>query len=279
MQVGAGDLTTTIVQMVSTWGLRVIGAVAVLVVGWTVAKWVRRLVRRTLEHTKTEPVLIGFVSGLVYYGLLAFVIVAVLNLFGVQTTSFVAVLGAAGFAIGMAFQGTLGNFSAGVMLLVFRPFSAGDFVEAGGVSGTVRDIGLFATRLDTPDNVEILVPNSSVFGNVIRNFNGNETRRLDLEVGIHYRDDIGTAISACEELLAGDERVLRDPAPVVAVAGLGDSSVKLMVRPWCRADVYWPLRADLTRGLKEGLEAAGCSIPFPQHDVHLFGTVPVGEGA
>jgi small conductance mechanosensitive channel len=279
MQVGAGDLTTTVVQAVSTWGLRVLGAVAVLVVGWTVSKWVRRLVRRALEHTRTEPVLIGFVSGLAYYGLLAFVVLAVLNLFGIQTTSFVAVMGAAGFAIGLAFQGTLGNFSAGVMLLVFRPFSAGDFVEAGGVSGTVRDIGLFATRLDTPDNVRILVPNSAVFGNVIRNFNGNDTRRLDLEVGIDYDDDIGTAIAACEDLLAREGRVLSEPAPVVAVAGLGDSSVKLMVRPWCRTEDYWPLRADLTRGLKAGLEAAGCSLPFPQRDVHLVGAEAAGEVA
>ncbi len=278
MQVGAGDLTAAVVQTVSTWGLRVLGAVAVLVVGWSAAKWARRLVRRALEHTRTEPVLVGFVSGLVYYGLLAFVMLAVLNLFGIQTTAFVAVLGAAGFAIGLAFQGTLGNFSAGVMLLVFRPFSAGDFVEAGGVSGTVRDIGLFATRLDTPDNVRILVPNSEVFGNVIRNFNGNDTRRLDLEVGIDYEDDIGTAIAACEELLAGEARVLSEPAPVVAVAGLGDSSVNLMVRPWCRVEDYWPLRADLTRGLKEGLEAAGCSLPFPQRDVHMFRAGTAGEG-
>lgn len=279
MQVGAGDLATTVVQTVSTWGLRVLGAVAVLVIGWTVSKWVRRFVRRALERTRTEPVLIGFLSGLVYYGLLAFVIIAVLNLFGVQTTSFVAVLGAAGFAIGMAFQGTLGNFSAGVMLLVFRPFSAGDFVEAGGVSGTVRDIGLFATRLDTPDNVRVLVPNSAVFGNVIRNFNGNDTRRLDLEVGIDYGDDIGTAIATCEEILEREDRILRDPAPVVAVAGLGDSSVNLMVRPWCKPQDYWPLRADLMRQLKEGLEAAGCSIPFPQRDVHLHEAAPAGEGA
>jgi small conductance mechanosensitive channel len=279
MQVDAGDLTSTVVHAVSTWGLRVLGAVAVLVIGWSASKWVRRLVRRGLERSSTEPMLTGFLSGLVYYGLLAFVLLAVLNLFGIQTTSLVAVMGAAGFAIGLAFQGTLGNFSAGVMLLVFRPFAAGDFVETGGVSGTVKDIGLFATRLDTPDNVRILVPNSSVFGNVIRNFSGNDTRRLDLEVGIDYDDDIGTAIAACEELLAREERVLSDPAPVVAVAGLGNSSVNLMVRPWCRTEDYWPLRRDLTRGLKEGLEAAGCSLPFPQRDVHLFRTEAATEGA
>lgn len=279
MQAGTENLASTIVNTISTWGLRVVGAVLVLAVGWTVARWVRRLVRHGLERARSEPVLSGFVSAAAYYAVLAFVVVAVLHLFGIQTTSLVAALGAAGFAVGLAFQGTLGNFAAGVMLLVFRPFTAGDFVEAGGVSGTVKDIGLFATRLDTPDNVRILVPNGSVFGSVIRNFSGNETRRVDLEVGIDYADDIGSAIAACERLLAADERVLADPAPVVAVSGLGDSSVNLMVRPWCRTADYWPLRNDLVRGLKEGLEAADCSLPFPQRDVHLFGAGAAGGGA
>lgn len=277
MQAGTENVASTVVNAVSTWGLRVGGAVLVLVVGWTAARWVRRLVRHGLERTKTEPILVGFVSAAAYYGLLVFVVLAVLHLFGIQTASFIAVLGAAGFAAGLAFQGMLGNLAAGVMLLVFRPFTTGDFVEAGGASGTVKDMGLLATRLDTPDNVRVLVPNSSVLGNVIRNFSGNETRRLDLEVGIDYADDIGSAIAACERVLAAEERVLAEPDPVVAVAGLGDSSVNLMVRPWCRTEDYWPLRRDLQRGLKEGLEAAGCSLPFPQRDVHLFEARVAGE--
>ncbi|HKK08988.1 MAG TPA: mechanosensitive ion channel family protein [Gemmatimonadota bacterium] len=279
MPAAADNLASTIVQAISTWGLQVLGAVVVLLVGWVVSRWVRTGVRRALERARTDPVLVGFLSGAAHYGVLLFVGLAVLNLFGIQTTSLVAVLGAAGFAVGLALQGTLANFSAGVMLLVFRPFSVGDFVETGGASGTVRELGLFTTRMDTPDNVRILVPNSAIFGSVIRNFTGNETRRVDLEVGIDYGDDVAAAIAACEALLEAEARVLADPAPVVAVAALGDSSVNLMVRPWCRTEDYWPLRRDLTRGLKEALEAAGCSLPFPQRDVHLFRADAAGEGA
>ncbi|HKK26865.1 MAG TPA: mechanosensitive ion channel family protein [Gemmatimonadota bacterium] len=270
MPEGADNLASTVVQAISSWGLQVIGAVVLLVVGWTVARWVRRLARRGLERSRTDPVLVGFLSGLAHYGVLVFVGLAVLSLFGIQTTSFVAVLGAAGFAVGLAFQGTLGNFASGVMLLIFRPFTVGDVVETGGASGTVRELGLFTTRLDTPDNVRVLVPNSAIFGSVIKNFTGNDTRRVDLEVGIDYGDDVATAIAACEELLAGEDRVLAEPEPVVAVSALGDSAVVLMVRPWCRTEDYWPLRRDLTRRLKAALEEAGCSLPFPQRDVHLF---------
>lgn len=279
MPTSADHLTSTVVQAISSWGLQVIGAVVLLVVGWIASRWVRSLVRRGLERAGTEPVLIGFLSGLAYYGVLLFVGLAVLNLFGIQTTSLVAVLGAAGFAVGLALQGTLANFSAGVMLLLFRPFTVGDFVETGGASGTVRELGLFTTRLDTPDNVRVLVPNSAIFGSVIRNFTGNDTRRVDLEVGIDYGDDIASAIAACEEVLADEGRVLDEPAPLVAVSSLGDSSVNLMVRPWCRTDDYWPLKRDLTKRLKLALEAAGCSLPFPQRDVHLFRAEAGGEGA
>ena len=171
----------------------------------------------------------------------------------------------------VALQGTLSNFASGVMLLVFRPFSVGDVVDTGGAKGEVKEIGILTTKLDTPDNVRILVPNSKVFGNLIENYTAHDTRRLDLEVGISYDDDIATGLEACRQVLAEEERVLEDPAPVVAVASLGDSSVNLMVRPWCRTEDYWPLKRDLTRRLKEGLEAAGCELPYPQRDVHLHG--------
>jgi small conductance mechanosensitive channel len=262
---------TEITDLVTLYGVRVAGAVAVLVAGWLGAKWVRRITRRALDRSGLDRALVPFLSSLVYYGLLVFVGLAVLNLFGIQTASFIAVLGAAGFAVGLSLQGTLSNFASGVMLLVFRPFSVGDVVDTGGAKGTVKEIGILTTKLDTPDNVRILVPNSKVFGNLIENYTAHDTRRLDLEVGISYDDDVGTALEACERMLADEGRVLEEPAPLVAVAGLGDSSVNLMVRPWCRTDDYWPLKRDLTRRLKEELEAAGCELPYPQRDVHLHG--------
>ncbi len=269
---------TEITDLITLYGVRVAGAVAVLVAGWLGAKWIRRITRRALDRSGLDRALVPFLSSLVYYGLLVFVGLAVLNLFGIQTASFIAVLGAAGFAVGLSLQGTLSNFASGVMLLVFRPFSVGDVVDTGGAKGTVKEIGILTTKLDTPDNVRILVPNTKVFGDLIENYTAHDTRRLDLEVGISYDDDVGTAIGACERMLADEERVLEDPAPVVAVAGLGDSSVNLMVRPWCRTDDYWPLKRDLTRRLKEELEAAGCELPYPQRDVHLHGEAGAGEG-
>jgi small conductance mechanosensitive channel len=255
---------------ISTYGLQVVGAIALLILGRIVAGIARSAIRRTLDRSRLDRTLVPFVANLVYYTLLAFVVVAVLSLFGIETTSFIAVLGAAGLAVGLALQGTLSNFSAGVMLLAFRPFKIGDYVEASGSAGTVIEIGIFSTTLHSPDNVRIVVPNSGVYGHVLKNYSANETRRNDLVIGISYSDDIGKAIATIQDLLNGEERVLKEPAPVIAVSELGDSSVNLVVRPWCHRDHYWPLRFELTRRMKEGLEAAGCSIPFPQRDVHLF---------
>jgi len=256
-------------QAISAWGLRVLGALAVLIGGWIVAKAVRGSVRRSLSN-RIDATLVPFIANLIYYLLLTFVVLAVLSLFGIQTTSFIAVLGAAGLAVGLSLQGTLSNFAAGVMLLIFRPFKVGDFVEAGGVSGSVQEIGVFASVLHSPDNVRIIVPNSAIYGSTIKNYAANDTRRNDLVIGVSYDDDLGKAVATINEVLAADARVLKDPAPVVAVAELGDSSVNLVVRPWCNKDDYWALRFDLTRTLKERLEAAGCSIPYPQRDVHLY---------
>jgi small conductance mechanosensitive channel len=255
--------------LITAWGLRVVGALALLVVGWLVAKLVRRSVRKALERSRMDETLVPFLSKLVYYLFLTLVIVAVLSLFGIETTSFIAILGAAGLAIGLALQGTLSNFAAGVMLLLFRPFRVGDYVEAGGTAGSVAEIGVFATTLNTPDNVQIVVPNSVVYGQIIKNYSANDTRRNDLVVGISYDDDIGTAVGTIQRVVDSDSRALKEPAPVIAVAEMADSSVNLVVRPWCRKEDYWALRFDLTRKLKEELEAAGCSIPYPQRDVHL----------
>jgi small conductance mechanosensitive channel len=274
MDASAEDLVQTVVTLVSTWGLQVIGALAVLIVGRVVAGSLRRMTRRALERAELEPVLVPFFANGVYYLTLAAVVIAVLSLFGIETTSLIAVLGAAGLAVGLALQGTLSNFAAGVMLLIFRPFRVGDYVEVAGTAGSVQEVGIFSSVLHTPDNVKITIPNSAVYGDTITNYSANDTRRNDLVVGISYDDDIARAIETIRKVLAGDSRVLDDPESTVAVAELGDSSVNLVVRPWCAAGDYWPLRFDLTRMLKEELEAAGCSIPYPQQDVHLHPNGP-----
>jgi len=259
----------TLGALLSTWGLRVVGALAVLIIGWMAAKGIRRSVRRALERSSLDNTLVPFLSSLIYYLVLTFVILAVLRLFGLETTSLIAVLGAAGLAVGLALQGTLSNFAAGVMLLIFRPFKIGDFVEAAGTAGTVQEILIFSTTLHSPDNVRIVVPNSEIYGAIVKNYSANDTRRNDIVIGIAYSNDIGKAIETIQRVLREDSRVLRDPEPVIAVGELADSSVNLVVRPWCKKEDYWELRFDLTRALKEQLEAAGCNIPFPQTDVHL----------
>jgi small conductance mechanosensitive channel len=274
MDANAEELVQTIVTLVSTWGLQVLGALVVLIVGRIAAGGLRRTTRRALERAELEPVLVPFFANGVYYLTLAAVVIAVLGLFGVETTSLIAVLGAAGLAVGLALQGTLSNFAAGVMLLIFRPFKVGDYVEAAGDSGSVQEIGIFSTVLHTPDNVKITIPNSAVFGQTIKNYAANDTRRNDLVIGISYDDDIARAVEVIQQILAADSRVLDEPESVVAVAELGDSSVNLVVRPWCAGSDYWALRFDLTRKIKEELEAAGCSIPYPQRDVHVHRDEP-----
>jgi small conductance mechanosensitive channel len=258
-----------VMAIVSTWGLRVVGALVLFVVGLMVCKAVRRSVRKALEKSTLDNTLVPFLSSLIYYMLLTFLILAVLSLFGIQTTSFIAVLGAAGLAIGLALQGTLGNFAAGVMLLIFRPFKIGDYIEAGGTAGTVQEIAIFSTTLHSPDNVRITVPNSGVYGSIVKNYSYNETRRNDMVFGISYNDDITKAVDVIQRALDGEDRVLKDPAAVIAVGELAVSSVNLLVRPWCTGADYWGLRWDLTRKIKEDLEAAGCSIPYPQQDVYM----------
>jgi small conductance mechanosensitive channel len=265
----ASGLLNTVSGLISTWGLKVVGAIAVLIIGTMVAKVIRNAVRRGLERSELDDTLVPFITKMVYYLLLAFVVLAVLNLFGIQTTSFIAVLGAAGLAVGLALQGTLSNFSAGVMLLVFRPFQVGDFIDAGGTAGSVIEIGIFSTTLHSPDNVRIIVPNSAVYGQTIKNFSANDTRRNDMVVGVSYDDDLNKAAEVINRVLAADSRVLKDPEPTVAVSEMADSSVNFVVRPWCKKEDYWGLRFDLTKALKEELEAAGCSIPYPQQDVYM----------
>lgn len=263
------DVLSRITTLITDWGLKVLGALVVLIVGRMIAKSIRKGVKKALERGNMDPTLIPFVSSLTYYMVMAFVLIAVLGMVGIQTASMIAVLGAAGLAVGLALQGTMANFASGVMLLIFRPFQKGDFIEAAGVSGAVDTVGIFTTTLNTPDNVRIVLPNGTVWGQTIKNYATNATRRVDLVMGISYDDDIGAAIDTINKVLGNEPRLLQDPAPTVAVAELADSSVNIVVRPWCKKEDYWGVFFDLTRALKEQLEAGGCSIPYPQTDVHL----------
>ena len=251
------------------FGMQALGAIIVLIVGYVAAKLVRTLLRRWLARTNLAVALQRFITQITYVGILVFTIVATLARFGIETTSFVAILGAAGFAIGFALQGSLSNFAAGVLLLVLRPFKIGDFVEAGGVSGTVKDIQLFTSVLATPDNVKVMVPNAQIYNGVIRNYNGYETRRIDLSVGIGYGDSIEQALDAALGLMTADERILSDPAPSAMVSELGDSSVNLKLRMWVNVADYWDVSFDMTRRIKELFDDRGIEIPYPQHVVHM----------
>lgn len=260
-----------VIEIVTVYGLDVVGALAILIIGWIAAGWVGRVVDRGLGRVPNmDSTLRPFLSNIVRWTILAFVIVAVLNQFGVETTSIIAVLGAAGLAIGLALQGTLSNVAAGVMLLILRPFKVGDFVSAGSLSGTIVQIGLFTSELKTADGIYIMAPNSQIWNQVITNYGRNPTRRIDIQVGIAYDDDIDAAQKALQDLMEGNDLVLKDPAPMTMVMALADSSVNINMRCWANTGDYWNALWALNKGAKAAVEGAGCTIPFPQRDVHLF---------
>jgi len=261
-----------VVEFVSVYGIRVLAAVVILIVGRIAANVVAGAVRKAMNRGQVDPTLIGFVASLVRIAILAFTFIAVLGRLGIGTASFVAVIGAAGLAVGFALQGSLSNFASGVMLLIFRPFRVGDFVEAGGTSGSVQLIGIFTTTLHTPDNKKVIVPNGQITGATITNFSANDKRRVDLVAGIGYGDDIAKAKAVLDRILADHPKVLKDPAPVVEVVALADSSVNFVVRPWAATADYWAVHFDVTRAIKEEFDREGISIPFPQRDVHLHQT-------
>jgi len=260
-----------VIDVVTLYGLDVIGALAILIIGWMAAGWVRSVVSRALGKVPNmDSTLRPFLANMVRWVILAFVIVAVLNQFGVETTSMIAVLGAAGLAIGLALQGTLANVASGVMLLLMRPFKLGDFITAGSLSGTVMEISLFTSELKTADGIYIMAPNSQIWNQNIINYARNPTRRIDILIGIDYEDDIDAAQKALQDLMEGDARVLKDPAPMTMVMDLADSSVNVNLRCWANIDDFWATQWDLRKGAKAAIEAAGCTIPFPQRDVHLI---------
>jgi len=257
------------VDLLTTYGWSVIGAFIILVLGFWFSKRARNLVIRAMRKSnKIDETITLFTGSLVRYLVIIFTALAVLDQFGVETTSLVALLGAAGLAIGFAMQGTLSNIAAGVMLLFFRPFKVKQYVEAGGIAGTVEGIGLFTTHLNTPDNVHIVVPNAKIWGTEIRNFNHNKTRRVQIDIGISYSDDIDKALKVALAVCTKDQRVHKDPAPMAAVAGLGASSVDLLVRVWCAGGDFWGVKFDLTKAIKEAFDKAGIEIPFPQTVIH-----------
>ncbi len=277
------DINAIIQQLVTlttTYGLDIVGAVVILIIGWLGAGWVSRMIARALARSeRVDPMLRGFFASLVRYFVLAFTVLAVLSQFGVQTASLIAVFGAAGLAIGLALQGTLSNLAAGVMLMLFRPFKVGDYIKVAGVAGTVKDVSLFVTEFATPDNVQILAPNGQIWGSAVKNYSHHETRRMDLVVGIAYEDKIDPALDAARAVLAADGRVLTDPAPMVVAGELADSSVNLIVRFWCRASDYWAAKFDLTKALKERFDQEGITIPYPQRTLHLVGAEGAGAVA
>ena len=257
------------VNALTTYGLDVIGAILILIFGLWIAGKTHRIVAKALSRAKrVDDTLIGFFANAAKYAVMVFTILAVLNQFGVETTSFIAVIGAAGLAIGLALQGTLSNVAAGVMLLIFRPYHIGDYVEAGGNAGTVKELNLFVTVMATPDNVRIIVPNAQIWGATVSNFSANPTRRVDLVMGISYEDDIDKAMAVMNQVIDDEARVLKDPEPMVAVVELADSSVNFTVRVWVDNADYWGVKFDLTKAMKQRFDSEGVNIPFPSQTVY-----------
>lgn len=274
------QIKETLVPALVRYGLEIVGGIVILIVGWLIAGWVSRRVARILNRSgkidsTLKPI---FVTGIKVI-ILVITFLAVLNKFGVETTSIIALVGTIGLAIGLALQGTLSNIASGIMLLILRPFNVGDVVNLNGTLGIVDEIGLFVTEMHSFDNIYISLPNSKVWGDKIENYTKFSTRRIDMEFGIHYDDDIDKAMNIINEELSNEERVLAEPEPLIAVGTLADSSVNIRVRPWTQTDNLWPLRYDLIKRIKQRFDEENITIPFPQRDVHHYPTneSPGGE--
>jgi len=263
------DLQSLIDTYLVPWSINIATALAIFVVGRWLVKFATRLLERGLHRTSMDNMLVNFVRSVISILLTLLVIVAALGQLGVDTTSLIALVGAAGLAIGLALQDSLKNFAAGVLLIFFRPFKEGDFVEVAGISGVAEEITIFNTVMRTGDNREVIVPNGSIYSGIITNYNRRPTRRIDMIFGISYDDDLRKAKQILTEVVTADSRVLVDPAPKIAVSELADSSVNFIVRPWVKTEDYWEVRWALTEEIKVRFDAEGISIPFPQMDVHL----------
>lgn len=257
-------------EFLMAFGLKALAAIAILIVGRWAAKWLRRVVERLLERGKTDPMIISFVSSIAYIGIMVFVVIAALGQLGIQTTSFIAIIGAAGLAIGLALQGSLANFAAGFLMIIFRPFKVGDFIEGAGVAGTVDSIQIFTTTLRTPDNKLIIIPNAKLSGDNITNYSTAETRRVELTVGAAYESDVRHVRKVLEGIVADDSRILPDPAPFIGISELGDNSVNFVVRVWTQSADFWGVHFDMTERVKLRFDEEGIGIPYPQRDVHIY---------
>ena len=274
-----GETIELIQELALLYGVKVLTALAIFIVGKWVANKISKIVQKVLAKNNADPAIEHFVGSLVSWALLIFVVIAALGQLGIQTASFVAIVGAAGLAIGLARQGSLANFAAGILILIFRPFKVGDFIEVAGVSGVVQKIQIFTTELNSPDNKKIIVPNGGVISGNITNYSANDTRRVDLVFGIGYGDDIDGAKAVLQAVVAAEAKVLKDPAPTVAVVELADSSVNLVCRPWVSSADYWDVYFNVTEAAKKALDAKGISIPFPQRDLHIHNVGLSNESA
>ena len=262
------DIQQLIETYVLPWGINVIMAIAIFLIGKLAVKAIVKFSSKLMTKARVDNILVNFIASIINAILLLFVVIAALDQLGVETTSLIALIGAAGLAIGLALQGTLQNLASGVMLIIFRPFNDGDFVEAAGVSGVVEEIGIFTTTMRSGDNREIIIPNGEIFGGTITNYSKRSTRRVDMKFGIGYDDDIKKAKEILSRILSEDERVLDEPAAAVTIAELADSSVNFNVRPWCKTEDYWGLHADIHEKVKLTFDAEGIAIPYPQMEIH-----------
>jgi small conductance mechanosensitive channel len=251
------------------WSIQALTALVIFILGRIVARWVSGLVEKQMQKHGLDRMLVRLTKNTAYYALLAVVILAALDQLGVNTTSALAAFGAVGLAVGLAVKDSLSNFAAGVMIALFRPFKLGHYVEAAGTSGTVMEVGMFNTTLLTPDNKRVVVPNRLIYNDTIVNYSAEDTRRVDMVFGIGYEDDMDQARQLIESILATDKRILKDPAPTVAVNELADSSVNFVVRPWCKKEDYWDIRFAMLEQIKLAFDQNGISIPYPQQDVHM----------
>ncbi len=264
------NIISKVWELLTIYGLKVIAAIVVFIVGRWIAKGLAKLAEKMMNRRQVDPSIVSFAANMTYIALLVFVVLAALGQLGIQTTSFIAVIGAAGLAIGLALQGSLANFAAGFLMIIFRLFKVGDYIEGAGTAGTVEVIQIFTAQLQTPDNKTVIIPNASLTAGNITNWSVKGTRRVDLVMGIGYGDDIDKARTIMEDILAKDERILKDPAPNIAVVELADSSVNFVVRPWVKSEHYWDVYFDTTENIKKDFDAQGISIPFPQRDIHMY---------
>lgn len=263
------DTSTLIETIIIPWGIKIGLALAIFIIGRMVVSTVVGVTQKFMRNRGMDEILVRFLCSILRWVLLLFVVVAALSQLGIDTTSLVALLGAAGLAIGLSLQNSLSNLASGVLLIIFRPFTKGDFVEVAGTAGSVEAISIFTTKLITPDNKEIIVPNGAVLGNNITNYSARPTRRVDMVFGISYDDDIRKAKELLEQIVAADDRVLAEPAPVVALGELADSSVNFLVRPWVNSADFWAVKWDITEAVKLKFDEADITIPYPQMDVHF----------